>query len=52
MVQSENILTVENLYVSYDKANIVRNVSFDLKNRNFWESWVRAAVERRRCCVR
>lgn len=35
MVQSENILTVENLYVSYDKVNIVRNVSFDLKKQEF-----------------
>ena len=33
MVQSENILKVENLYVSYDNVNIVRNISFDLKKQ-------------------
>ncbi len=35
MVQSENILKVENLYVSYDNVNIVRNISFDLKKQEF-----------------
>ena len=35
MVQSENILKVESLYVSYDNVNIVRNVSFDLKKQEF-----------------
>ena len=48
MVQSENILKVENLYVSYDNVNIVRNISFDLKKQEFLGI---AAVERRRCCV-
>ena len=35
MVQSENILKVENLYVYYDNVNIVRNISFDLKKQEF-----------------
>ena len=35
MVQSENILKVENLFVSYDNVNIVRNISFDLKKQEF-----------------